>query len=180
MAATNLQHGGLRTENGKTPSPRPSPVGWERVASGRAFAAPKCLQIQKYDRLRPRRRVRVTLKNLLGLSSIGCRVVRMSTDLTEGNVTRISRIDANPAHPGFLGDDPQFASPATPPSRPAGSPVSSPMESGQNSAFPGVRAKGITSRILDMPLRNISSRSKPRPKPACGAVPYRRRSTYHE
>jgi hypothetical protein len=43
--------------------------------------------------------------------------------------------------------------------------------SGQNSALPGVRAKGITSRIFGTPVRNISSRSNPRPNPACGTVP---------
>ena len=41
----------------------------------------------------------------------------------------------------------------------------------QNSALPGVRAKGTTSRMLLTPVRNISSRSKPTPKPACGTVP---------
>ena len=35
----------------------------------------------------------------------------------------------------------------------------------QNSAEPGVRAKGMTSRILDTPVMNISIRSKPNPKP---------------
>ena len=41
----------------------------------------------------------------------------------------------------------------------------------QNSAVPGVRAKGMTSRMLATPVTNISMRSKPRPKPACGTVP---------
>ena len=41
----------------------------------------------------------------------------------------------------------------------------------QNSALPGVRAKGMTSRIFGTPVRNISSRSNPRPNPACGTVP---------
>ncbi len=41
----------------------------------------------------------------------------------------------------------------------------------QNSAFPGVRAKGITSRMFGTPVRNISNRSNPSPKPACGTVP---------
>ena len=41
----------------------------------------------------------------------------------------------------------------------------------QNSALPGVRAKGITSRMFEMPVMNISMRSKPRPKPECGTVP---------
>ena len=50
----------------------------------------------------------------------------------------------------------------------------------QNSAFPGVRAKGITSRMFETPVRNISKRSNPRPKPACGTVPYFRRSAYHQ
>ena len=35
--------------------------------------------------------------------------------------------------------------------------------SGQNSADPGVRAKGMTSRILDTPVTNINNRSKPMP-----------------
>ena len=50
----------------------------------------------------------------------------------------------------------------------------------QNSALPGVRAKGITSRMLLTPVRNMSNRSKPNPNPACGTVPYRRRSVYHQ
>jgi len=37
---------------------------------------------------------------------------------------------------------------------------------GQNSQLPGVRAKGITSRMFDIPVTNISILSKPRPKPA--------------
>src|SRR6266576_2684287 len=41
----------------------------------------------------------------------------------------------------------------------------------QNSALPGVLAKGMTSRILGTPVTNISMRSKPRPKPECGTVP---------
>ncbi len=41
----------------------------------------------------------------------------------------------------------------------------------QNSALPGVRANGITSRIFGTPVRNINSRSNPRPNPACGTVP---------
>jgi|GEM_PF-519645 len=41
----------------------------------------------------------------------------------------------------------------------------------QNSACPGVRANGITSRMLLMPVTNISMRSKPRPNPECGTLP---------
>jgi hypothetical protein len=41
----------------------------------------------------------------------------------------------------------------------------------QNSALPGVRAKGMTSRMFATPVTNMSMRSKPRPKPACGTVP---------
>src|SRR5207248_1492769 len=41
----------------------------------------------------------------------------------------------------------------------------------QNSALPGVRANGITSRMFGTPVMNISIRSKPRPKPECGTVP---------
>ena len=41
----------------------------------------------------------------------------------------------------------------------------------QNSALPGVRAKGMTSRMFETPVTNMSIRSKPRPKPACGTVP---------
>ena len=48
----------------------------------------------------------------------------------------------------------------------------------QNSQFPGVRAKGITSRMFAIPVTNISIRSNPRPKPACGTLPYLRRSLY--
>src|SRR5690606_36550842 len=36
---------------------------------------------------------------------------------------------------------------------------------------PGVRGKGITSRMLPIPETNCTSRSKPSPKPACGALP---------
>src|SRR6266446_5917627 len=41
----------------------------------------------------------------------------------------------------------------------------------QNSALPGVRGNGITSRMLAMPVRNRMVRSSPRPKPECGTVP---------
>ena len=41
----------------------------------------------------------------------------------------------------------------------------------QNSAFPGVRGNGITSRMLAMPVTNWTMRSRPRPKPAWGTVP---------
>jgi hypothetical protein len=41
----------------------------------------------------------------------------------------------------------------------------------QKSALPGVRAKGITSRMFETPVTNMSMRSKPRPKPECGTVP---------
>ena len=41
----------------------------------------------------------------------------------------------------------------------------------QNSALPGVRANGMTSRIFATPVTNMSMRSKPSPKPACGTVP---------
>ena len=41
----------------------------------------------------------------------------------------------------------------------------------QQGALPGVRGKGITSRMFCMPVTNCTSRSKPRPKPAWGAEP---------
>ena len=41
----------------------------------------------------------------------------------------------------------------------------------QKSALRAVRGKGSTSRMFCMPVRYITSRSKPRPKPACGVVP---------
>jgi hypothetical protein len=41
----------------------------------------------------------------------------------------------------------------------------------QNSHVPGVRAKGMTSRMLPTPVTNMSMRSNPSPKPACGTVP---------
>ena len=44
--------------------------------------------------------------------------------------------------------------------------------------FPGVLAKGMTSRMFAMPVTNMSMRSKPRPKPAWGTLPYFRRSAY--
>ena len=39
-----------------------------------------------------------------------------------------------------------------------------------------VRGKGSTSRMLPMPVRYMTQRSKPRPKPACRVEPYLRRS----
>ena len=50
----------------------------------------------------------------------------------------------------------------------------------QNSADPGTRGNGITSRMFAIPVMNCTTRSKPRPKPACGTEPYRRRSVYHQ
>ena len=50
----------------------------------------------------------------------------------------------------------------------------------QNSALPTVRGWGSTSRMLAMPVRYITIRSKPRPKPACLQEPNRRRSRYHQ
>ncbi len=41
----------------------------------------------------------------------------------------------------------------------------------QNSALPGARGKGITSRMLPIPVTNCTARSKPSPKPECGTVP---------
>lgn len=41
----------------------------------------------------------------------------------------------------------------------------------QNSALPGVRGKGMTSRMLVMPVTKSTRRSNPRPKPECGTVP---------
>ncbi len=41
----------------------------------------------------------------------------------------------------------------------------------QNSAVPGVRGKGMTSRMFPTPVMNMRSRSKPRPNPACGTLP---------
>jgi hypothetical protein len=41
----------------------------------------------------------------------------------------------------------------------------------QNSALPGVRGNGMTSRMLAMPVMNWTQRSRPSPKPACGTVP---------
>ena len=49
----------------------------------------------------------------------------------------------------------------------------------QNSAFFGVLGNGITSRMFCIPVTNSIRRSKPRPKPACGAAPKRRVSRYH-
>ena len=42
---------------------------------------------------------------------------------------------------------------------------------GQKSALPGVRGNGMTSRMLPIAVRKSSSRSSPKPKPACGIVP---------
>ena len=45
------------------------------------------------------------------------------------------------------------------------------IDASRAKALPGVRAKGITSRMFEIPVINISMRSKPRPKPECGTVP---------
>jgi hypothetical protein len=50
----------------------------------------------------------------------------------------------------------------------------------QNSALPGNRGNGITSRMFSTPVTYCTSRSNPSPKPACGTEPYRRRSRYHQ
>ena len=50
----------------------------------------------------------------------------------------------------------------------------------QNSALPGVRANGITSRMFPTPVTNINMRSKPIPNPLCGTEPYLRKSRYHQ
>ena len=50
----------------------------------------------------------------------------------------------------------------------------------QKSAWPGTRGKGMTSRMLAMPVANCTTRSKPTPKPAWGTEPWRRRSRYHQ
>ena len=50
----------------------------------------------------------------------------------------------------------------------------------QNSATPVVRGKGSTSRMLEMPVRYITSRSKPMPNPEWMFPPKRRRSRYHQ
>ena len=48
--------------------------------------------------------------------------------------------------------------------------------SSYNSQLPTVRGNGITSRMFDTPVRYITQRSKPSPKPAWRAEPYFRRS----
>ena len=45
-----------------------------------------------------------------------------------------------------------------------------------NTQLPTVRGNGITSLMLDTPVKYITQRSKPRPKPAWRAEPYFRRS----
>ena len=50
----------------------------------------------------------------------------------------------------------------------------------QNSAWPGVLGNGMTSRMLVMPVISSTARSRPRPKPECGTVPYFLRSVYHQ
>ena len=44
------------------------------------------------------------------------------------------------------------------------------------SQLPTVLGKGMASRMLPMPVRYMTQRSKPRPKPAWRAEPYLRRS----
>jgi len=48
----------------------------------------------------------------------------------------------------------------------------------QNSAWPGLRGNGMTSRMFVIPVAYWIVRSNPRPNPACGTLPYRRRSRY--
>ncbi len=50
----------------------------------------------------------------------------------------------------------------------------------QNSAFPGVLGIGITSRMLVIPVTYCTAGSRPSPNPACGTVPYFRKSMYHQ
>ena len=45
-----------------------------------------------------------------------------------------------------------------------------------SSQLPTVRGNGSTSRMLEMPVRYMTQRSKPRPKPAWRVEPYLRRS----
>ena len=40
-----------------------------------------------------------------------------------------------------------------------------------NSAVLGVLGKGMTSRMLPIPVTKSIRRSKPKPKPACGQLP---------
>jgi hypothetical protein len=50
----------------------------------------------------------------------------------------------------------------------------------QNSMLSGVLGKGITSRIFVIPVRNMSRRSNPSPKPLWGTLPNRLESRYHQ
>ena len=45
-----------------------------------------------------------------------------------------------------------------------------------SSQLPTVRGNGSTSRMLEMPVRYMTQRSKPKPKPAWRVEPYLRRS----
>ena len=82
--------------------------------------------------------------------------------------------------PGLQGDLPEMLDKLMPPSRHYGHELAWHDGTGhspcQKSALPGVRGKGITSRMLVIPVTNWISRSRPKPKPAWGTVPYRRRS----
>ena len=49
-------------------------------------------------------------------------------------------------------------------------------EPAYSSQLPTVLGKGIASRMLPMPVRYMTQRSKPRPKPAWRVEPYLRRS----
>ena len=49
-------------------------------------------------------------------------------------------------------------------------------EPAYSSQLPTVRGNGSTSRMLEMPVRYMTQRSKPRPKPAWRVEPYLRRS----
>ena len=50
----------------------------------------------------------------------------------------------------------------------------------QNSAEPGYLGNGMTSLMFSTPVTYCTSRSNPRPNPACGTDPYLRRSRYHQ
>ena len=49
-------------------------------------------------------------------------------------------------------------------------------EPAYSSQLPTVRGNGSTSRMLEMPVRYMTQRSNPRPKPAWRVEPYLRRS----
>jgi hypothetical protein len=68
--------------------------------------------------------------------------------------------------------DGRLRSPPANPPRPLRAVLPGPKARGpQKSQVRGARGNGMTSRMFAIPVTNMTRRSKPSPKPACGTVP---------